>query len=74
MTATNRSDAALTDALMGLLRDQHLLYSAEGAGDGSWIVRRSSRGPKFVLESPLEAIEYALDVLVDTRAELEAAA
>jgi hypothetical protein len=71
VTATNRTNASLAAALMNLLRDHGLLYSAEGASDGSWIVRRTRRGPQFVLETPLEAIEYALDVLVDVRLELE---
>ncbi|MET8623685.1 hypothetical protein ABZW30_08005 [Kitasatospora sp. NPDC004669] len=63
-----------TDALMSLMRDQGLLHSAEGASDGSWLVRRTARGPRFVLETPLEALEYAMDVLLDVRLELEAAA
>ncbi|MGA5704565.1 hypothetical protein [Peterkaempfera bronchialis] len=73
MTAKN-STAGLATALMGLLRDQSLLHSADGASDGSWIVSRTVRRPQFVLETPLEAIEYALDVLLDIRLALEAAA
>ena len=73
MTAKNTT-VGLTTALMGLLRDQSLLHSADGASDGSWIVRRASGGPQFVLETPLEVIEYAIDVLVDYRLEVASGA
>ncbi|MFJ1795305.1 hypothetical protein [Kitasatospora griseola] len=73
MTAKNTTDATLPSALMGLLRDQGALHSADGASDGSWIVRRARGGPQFVLETPLEAFEYAIEVLVDIRLEAESA-
>ncbi|MEY9949606.1 hypothetical protein [Kitasatospora sp. GAS1066B] len=70
----NKPEIQHSDALMGLLLAQGLLHSAEGASDGSWLVRRAARGPKFVLETPQEAMEYVMDVLLDVRLELETAA
>ncbi|MFD9591690.1 hypothetical protein ACFWA9_02895 [Kitasatospora sp. NPDC059973] len=69
MTAKSHTDEHLATGLMGLLREQGHLHSADGASDGSWIVRRTRSGPQFVLESPLEAIEYAVELLVDHQLE-----
>ncbi|MEV4560874.1 hypothetical protein AB0K51_28295 [Kitasatospora sp. NPDC049285] len=69
MTAKSNTDEHLATGLMSLLREQGLLHTADGASDGSWIVRRTRSGPQFVLESPPEVIEYAVDVLVDYQLE-----
>ncbi len=71
MTAKSQSHARqnLVTSLMTMLRDQGLLCSAAGAHDGSWIVRRTRSGPLIVLETPSEAIEYAVEVLVDYQLE-----
>ncbi|MFI9787363.1 hypothetical protein ACIHEI_28240 [Kitasatospora sp. NPDC051984] len=73
MTAKNNTDEHLTIGLMTLLRDTKLLHSADGASDGSWVVRRTRCGPQFVLETPPDAIEYAIEVLVDYQLEAASA-
>ncbi|MEY9875750.1 hypothetical protein ABH931_005254 [Streptacidiphilus sp. MAP12-33] len=69
MTAKSNTDEHLAIGLMTLLRDQGILHSADGARDGSWILRRTRSGPQFVLETPPEAIEYAVEALVDYQLE-----
>jgi len=73
LTAKSNTDEPLAIGLMTLLRDKKLLHSAEGANDGSWIVRRTRSGPQFVLETPPDAIEYAVEVLVDYQLEAASA-
>ncbi|MGW4692358.1 hypothetical protein ACWEO1_08265 [Kitasatospora cineracea] len=73
MTANSTTDEHLSTGLMTLLRDQGLLHTAEGASDGSWIVRRTRSGPQFVLETPPDAIEYAVELLVDYQLETSGA-
>ncbi|MGK4581708.1 hypothetical protein [Kitasatospora sp. HPMI-4] len=73
MTST-KSKTSTPEALMQLLLDQRLVRSAKAASDGSWLVRRTVGGPKVVLESPVEAMDYGLGVLLDAKLELEATA
>ncbi len=61
------------DALMSLLLEQRLVRTATVASDGSWLVRRTTHGPKVVLEGPVEVMDYGLGLLLDAKLELEAA-
>ncbi|MEU9041491.1 MULTISPECIES: hypothetical protein [unclassified Kitasatospora] len=71
---STKSKTTTPDALMQLLLEQRLVRSAKAANDGSWLVRRTVGGPKVVLESPVEAMDYGLGVLLDAKLELEATA
>ncbi|MEY9956797.1 hypothetical protein [Streptacidiphilus sp. MAP5-52] len=70
MTRTLRPQST-PDALMCLLREQQLVRSADRASDGSWLVLRSTYGPKRALDGPLDIVDFALDVLLDHKLELE---
>ncbi|WP_033825829.1 MULTISPECIES: hypothetical protein [unclassified Kitasatospora] len=59
------------DALMSLLLEQRLVRTATAASDGSWLVRRTTHGPKVVLEGPVEVMDYGLGVLLDAKLDLE---
>lgn len=65
---------SLPDALICLLRDQKLVSSADRASDGSWLVLRTTYGPKRALDGPLEIVDFVLDILLDEKLGLEAQA
>ncbi|MEV0530811.1 hypothetical protein [Kitasatospora sp. NPDC050463] len=73
MTSTT-TPKTTPDALMSLLLQQRLVRTATAASDGSWLVRRTAHGPKVVLESPIEVMDYGLGLLLDAKIELEDAA